>query len=52
MIGVILFLVIGALAVRVVYGLARPHFWLASAGIVLIGLPFVLLLAAVSPFFR
>jgi hypothetical protein len=52
MVGVILFLVIAGVAIRVVYGLGRPPFWLFSAVVVLIGLPFVLLLMVAGPLFR
>jgi hypothetical protein len=52
MVGVVLFLVIVGVALRVVYGLRRPHFWLFSAAMILIGLPLVLLMAATAPLFR
>jgi hypothetical protein len=46
MVGVLLFLVIAGLAVRVVYGL-RPQFWLFSAVVVLVVLPLVVAMAMI-----
>jgi hypothetical protein len=49
MVGVLLFLVFVGLALRVVYGLRRPHFWVFAGAVVFIGLPLVIGLALLAP---
>jgi hypothetical protein len=44
MVGLLFFLVVAGLAIRVHYGLRCPHFWVFSGLVVLIGLPLTLLM--------
>ncbi len=48
MIGVILFLVFVGVALRIVYGLRHPHFWLFAGVVVLLILPMVLVMAVLG----
>jgi hypothetical protein len=44
MVGLLFFLAIAGVAIRTWYGLGRPHFWVFSGLVVLIGLPLTLLM--------
>ncbi len=48
MVGVLLFLAIAGLAIRVVYGLRRPHFWVFSGIVILMVLPLVVVMAVLG----
>ncbi|HZO71909.1 MAG TPA: hypothetical protein VFB60_06870 [Ktedonobacteraceae bacterium] len=50
MVGMLFFLVIVGMILRVAYGLRRPHFWVYAGLMVLVGLPLVLLMMWVGDF--
>ena len=52
MVGLLLYIVIVGIALRVAYGLRRPHFWVYAALVVLVGLPLVVLMMWVGSLVR
>lgn len=52
MVGMLLYIVIVGMILRVAYGLRRPHFWVYAGLMVLIGLPLVLLMMWVGSVVR